>query len=338
MGTYSVYNENYTGYGVQDLESVDFVEVTNAVINAQNLYSPSIKKLLNIVNVKVQDIPAFTKRNKILTPLQVLQLNGNCKTDEYTPMQPYQYKHQLMKEEVEADQELTQYDAQHKDDDMFTNDAMMSLMRNYQSFIEDRTQIKDVKDDADDFFSMLTEAEKYCPTAVNANRKYEEEIKKARKDVPKYEGFTGKTADRTQFWQPEQTPEIHRTCGYLEGKNMIDRETLDTPIRNDYCTSGIALAPSTFDDTPIKDFNIDVDSIFTSQPKNENTIDVTDLDKISSDNSSLLQGSCLDMFNDTVDKFGDAKFREPAHTSPAKLEKQRRIEEYHKRHNRKRDR
>ena len=50
-----------------------------------------------------------------------------------------------------------------------------------------------------------------------------------------------------------------------------------------------------------------------------------------------MQGSCLDMFNQTVEKIGDAKIREPKHTIPAKLEKQRRIEEYHKRHNRKKN-
>lgn len=48
MGTYRVYNENYSGYGDKDLSSVDFVEVDNAVLNCvkddNDVYSPSIKK------------------------------------------------------------------------------------------------------------------------------------------------------------------------------------------------------------------------------------------------------------------------------------------------------
>lgn len=86
------------------------------------------------------------------------------------------------------------------------------------------------------------------------------------------------------------------------------------------------------------DFNIDVDSIFKTQPKKiDEAADVTNLDFINIENSSLMKGSCLDMFNQTVEKIGDAKIREPKHTIPAKLEKQRRIEEYHKRHNRKKN-
>lgn len=117
--------------------------------------------------------------------------------------------------------------------------------------------------------------------------------------------------------------------------NLVDAE------RNtgSFVTSGVfAFEPTTFESTPF-DFNIDVDSIFTSQPKKiDEATDVTNLDSINIENSSLLQGSCLDMFNQTVEKIGDAKIREPEHTSPAKLEKQRRIEEYHKRHNRKKNR
>ena len=95
--------------------------------------------------------------------------------------------------------------------------------------------------------------------------------------------------------------------------------------------------PTSFDSTPF-DFNIDVDSIFTSKRKKiDEATDVTNLDSINIENSYLTQGSCLDMFNQTVEKIGDAKIRAPEHTSPAKLEKQRRIEEYHKRHNRKKN-
>ena len=48
MSTYRVYNEYYSSFNENDLESVDFVEVDNAVLNCvkddNNLYSPSIKK------------------------------------------------------------------------------------------------------------------------------------------------------------------------------------------------------------------------------------------------------------------------------------------------------
>ena len=95
--------------------------------------------------------------------------------------------------------------------------------------------------------------------------------------------------------------------------------------------------PTSFDSTPF-DFNIDVDSIFKSQPKKiDEATDVTNLDSINIENSYLMQGSCVDMFNQIVEKIGDAKIREPEHTIPAKLEKQRRIEEYHKQHNRKKN-
>ena len=102
-------------------------------------------------------------------------------------------------------------------------------------------------------------------------------------------------------------------------------------------SASIAIEPTSFDSTPF-DFNIDVDSIFTSQPKKiDEATDVTNLESINIENSFLMQGSCLDMFNQTVENIGDAKIREPEHTIPAKLEKQRRIEEYHKRHNRKKN-
>ena len=103
-----------------------------------------------------------------------------------------------------------------------------------------------------------------------------------------------------------------------------------------YLTSGICMAPSFFDDKP-RDIQIDADSIFTSQPKPD-VVDNSDLLNISSDTSTLMRGSCLDLFNNKADKFEDFKIREPEHTSPAKLEKQRRIDEYHKRHNRKKNR
>lgn len=103
-----------------------------------------------------------------------------------------------------------------------------------------------------------------------------------------------------------------------------------------YLTSGICMAPSFFDDKP-RDIQIDADSIFTSQPKPD-VVDNFDLLNISSDTSTLMQGSCLDLFNNKADKFEDFKIREPEHTSPAKLKKQRRIDEYHKRHNRKKNR
>ena len=96
------------------------------------------------------------------------------------------------------------------------------------------------------------------------------------------------------------------------------------------------MTPSLFDDKP-RDIQIDADSIFTSQPKPD-VVDNSDLLNISSDTSTLMQGSCLDLFNNNSEKFEDFKIKEPEHTSPAKLKKQRRIEEYHKRHNRKRNR
>lgn len=116
--------------------------------------------------------------------------------------------------------------------------------------------------------------------------------------------------------------------------NLVDAE------RNtgSFVTSGVfAFEPTTFDSTPF-DFNIDVDSIFTSQPKKiDEATDVTKFDSINIENSFLMQGSCLDMFNQTVEKIGDAKIREPEHTLPAKLEKLQRIADYHKRRNRKKN-
>jgi hypothetical protein len=138
----------------------------------------------------------------------------------------------------------------------------------------------------------------------------------------------------TQPYQYEQQ-KIKDEISDVEEQNTFDKLHREDNIvcRNEELTS----MPS-FESTPF-DFNIDVDSIFTSQPKKiDEATDVTNLDSINIENSSLMQGSCLDMFNQTVEKIGDAKFREPEYTSPAKLEKQRRIEEYHKRHNRKKNR
>lgn len=308
MSTYRVYNEHYSGFNENDLESVDFVEVDNAVINCvkddKDLYSPSIRKLLNVVNVKVKDIPTFVKRNIILSPQQVIKQATNDTTD-YSDgsnyMYPNQYAYKHMMEELDEEEQMPVTD--------------------------------------DKFFNLLQEAEKYCPTAINANKKYEEQVKAAWNSVPDYNGYAGVKS--------EQNSTMTRICGYLTGENMLEREILDVPTtsysdpltaNNDYCSSNIVMTPSTFDDKPITSFNIDADAIFTSNKSNENTIDVSELDKLSIDNSTLLQGSCLDMFNDTIDKFGNAKFKEPEHTSPAKLEKQKRIEEYHKRHNRKKNR
>lgn len=273
MGTYRVYNKNYSGYGVEDLSSVDFVEVDNTVLNCvkddNDLYSPSIKKLLNIVNVKVQDIPTFVKRNIILSPQQVVQCatgNDTDYTDGANYMHPNQFKYEQMMEEL-ANEELLV-----KEDSMTTCDYN------------------------DRFFNMLQEAEKYCQTD--------------------YMHGVGVTAN-----SPVSTV-------LMANENYCDN--------SQYLTSGICMAPSFFDDKP-RDIHIDADSIFTSQPKPD-VVDNSDLLNISSDTSTLMQGSCLDLFNNKADKFEDFKIREPEHTSPAKLEKQRRIDEYHKRHNRKKNR
>lgn len=320
MGTYRVYNENYSGYGVEDLSSVDFVEVDNAVLNCvkddNDLYSPSIKKLLNIVNVKVQDIPTFVKRNIILSPQQVVQCatgNDTDYTDGANYMHPNQFKYKQMMEEL-------------KDEELLDKEDSMTAC-----------------DYNDRFFNMLQEAEKYCPTAINANKRYETQIKEALKNVPKYKGAS--ELDRETIDAPAQ----RRICGYqaavdyVHSDNVANTSTSAAWMANEnycdnsqYLTSGICMAPSVFDDKP-RDIQIDADSIFTSQPKPD-IVDNSDLLNISSDTSTLMQGSCLDLFNDNSEKFEDFKIREPEHTSPAKLEKQRRIEEYHKRHNRKRNR
>lgn len=126
-------------------------------------------------------------------------------------------------------------------------------------------------------------------------------------------------------------------------EELTSMQSLDNFVENarntsSFATSAIPCEPTSFDSTPF-DFNIDVDSIFKTQPKKiDEAADVTNLDFINIENSYLTQGSCLDMFNQTVEKIGDAKISAPEHTSPAKLEKQRRIEEYHKRHNRKKNR
>ena len=124
-------------------------------------------------------------------------------------------------------------------------------------------------------------------------------------------------------------------CSYEELTSMLSFDNFIENARN--TRQQDFYEPTSFDSTPF-DFNIDVDSIFKSQPKKiDEATDVTNLDSINIENSYLMQGSCLDMFNKTVEKIGDAKIREPEHTSPAKLEKQRRIAEYHKRHNRKKN-
>jgi len=323
MGTYRVYNENYSGFGVEDLSSIDFVEVDNAVLNCvkddNDLYSPNIRKLLNIVNVKVQDIPTFVKRNIILSPQQVVQCatgNDTDYTDGANYMHPNQFKYKQMMEEL-ANEEL-----------LDKEDSMTACDYN------------------DRFFDMLQEAEKYCPTAINANKRYEKKIKEAWNNVPKYKGAGN--VDREII--DAGAPAPRRICGYQAAVDYVNRDiAASTPpvsaawmANKDYCdnsqylTSGICMSPSFFDDKP-RDISIDADSIFTSQPKPD-VVDNSDLSNITSDTSTLMQGSCLDLFNNNTEKFEDFKIREPEHTSPAKLEKQRRIEEYHKRHNRKRNR
>lgn len=325
MGMYRVYNENYYNFG--DLSSVDFVEVDNTVMNCDNIYDPAVKRKLNIVNVKAADVANFIRTHEVLTPLQVSKLNDKWNQGDCTFMQPYQYEHQRIKDEIRDAEEQNTFDKLHGEDNMgCTNEAFTSMLKSFDDFVKNaRTtrqqhfyEPKNNVVDEDDFFANLADAEQYCPTAVNANKKYEQKIKEAWNKVPQYE-------------------EVRRTNGYLnEGRNtMIDREILDT---GSFATSGIAFEPTSFESKPF-DFNIDVDSIFTSQTKKvDEATDVTNLDSINIDNSSLMQGSCLDMFNQTVEKIGDAKIREPEHTTPAKLEKQRRIEEYHKRHNRKKNR
>lgn len=328
MGMYRVYNENFG-----DLSSVDFVEVDNTVMNCDNIYDPAVKSKLHIVNVKAADVANFINTNKVLTPTQVLQLNSKWNQGDCTFMQPYQYKHQKIKDEIRDADEQSTFDKLHGEDNMgCTNEAFTSMLKSFEDFVENakNTQLQqrynrsidEIKKncdfvrnaqitDEDDFYANLTDAEQYCPTTVNANKKYEEKINEAWNEVPQYD-------------------EIRRTNGYTnEEINMLDTGSA--------ATSSIAFEPTSFDSTPFN-FNIDVDSIFTSQTKKvDEATDVTNLDSINIDNSSLMQGSCLDMFNQTVEKIGDAKIREPAHTSPAKLEKQRRIEEYHKRHNRKKN-
>lgn len=305
MSTYRVYNEYYSGWGTEDLSSIDFVEVDNTVLNCvkddNNLYSPNIKKLLNIVNVKVKDIPTFVKRNIILSPQQVVQCatgNDTDYTDGANYMHPNQFKYKQMMEELK-DEELLD-----KEDSMTTRDYN------------------------DRFFEILMEAKKYCQTAINADEQYaEEQIKEAWNNVPKYKGTSELDREIIDVCIPA-TCIAPASTACIVNENYCDN--------SQYLTSGICMTPSVFDDKP-RDIQIDADSIFTSQPKPD-VVDNSDLLNISSDTSTLMQGSCLDLFNDNSEKFEDFKIREPEHTSPAKLEKQRRIEEYHKRHNRKRNR
>ena len=321
MSTYRVYNENYSSLN-DDLDSIDFVEVDNAVLNCikddNDLYSPSIKKLLNIVNVKVQDIPTFVQRNIILSPQQVVQCatgNDTDYTDGANYMHPNKFKYKQMMEELK-DEEL-----------MDIEDSMTACDYN------------------DRFFEMLQEAEKYCPTFINVNKRYENKLKEASNNVPKHKSTSN--IDREII--DAGAPSPRHICGYqaavdyAHSDNAAVTSTSDDLINNsNYCdnsqysTTGNCMTSSFFDDKP-RDIQIDADSIFTSQPTHD-VVDNSDLLNISSDTSTLMQGSCLDLFNNKADKFEDFKIREPEHTSPAKLEKQRRIDEYHKRHNRKKNR
>ena len=241
MGMYRVYNENYYNFG--ELNSVDFVEVDNTVVNCNDIYDPAVKNKLHIVNVKAADVANFIRTNKVLTITQVLQLNNKWNQGDCTFMQPYQYEQQKIKDEIRDAEEQNTFDKLHGEDNTgCCNEELKSTM-SLDNFIENARNTRQ-----QDFYE-----------------------------------------------------------------------------------------PTSFDSTPF-DFNIDVDSIFTSKRKKiDEATDVTNLDSINIENSYLTQGSCLDMFNQTVEKIGDAKIRAPEHTSPAKLEKQRRIEEYHKRHNRKKN-
>lgn len=233
-------------------------------------------------------------------------------------MHPNQFKYKQMMEEL-------------KDEELLDKDDSMTAC-----------------DYNDKFFNMLQEAEKYCPTEVNANKRYEKHIKEAWNAVPKYKGASNIDKEIID----DDAPTLRRICGYqaavdyVHGANVTANDIIPVSAawvanenycdNSQYLTSGICMAPSFFDDKP-RDIQIDADSIFTSQPKPD-VVDNSDLLNISSDTSTLMQGSCLDLFNNKADKFEDFKIREPEHTSPAKLEKQRRIDEYHKRHNRKKNR
>lgn len=305
MGTYRVYNEYYSSFNENDLESVDFVEVDNAVLNCvkddNDLYSQNIKKLLNIVNVKVQDIPTFVKRNIILSSQQVVQCatgNDTDYTDGANYMHPNQFKYKQMMEELKDEALLD------KEDSMTTHDCN------------------------DRFFEILMEAKKYCKTAINTDEQYaEEQIKEAWNNVPKYKGANEHDREIIDACTPA-TGIAPASAAWMANEDYCDN--------SQYLMSGICMTPSVFDDKS-RDIHIDADSIFTSQPKPD-VVDNSDLLNISSDTSTLMQGSCLDLFNNNSEKFEDFKIREPEHTSPAKLEKQQRIEEYYKRHNRKRNR
>lgn len=241
MGMYRVYNENY--YNLGDLSSVDFVEVDNTVMNCNDIYDPAVKNKLHIVNVKAADVANFIRTNKVLTLMQVLQLNNKWNQGDCTFMQPYQYEQQKIKDEIRDAEEQNTFDKLHGEDNTGRRNEELTSMMSFDNFIENERNTRQ-----QDFYE-----------------------------------------------------------------------------------------PTSFDSTPF-DFNIDVDSIFKSQPKKiDEATDVTNLDSINIENSYLMQGSCVDMFNQLVEKIGDAKSREPEHTIPAKLEKQRRIEEYHKQHNRKKN-
>lgn len=310
MGIYRVYNENYCGFG--DLISVDFVEVDNTDVNCSNIYYPAVKNKLHIVNVKAADVVNFINTNKVITPMHVLHLNNKLNQGDCTFTQPYQYEQQKIKDEIRDVEEQNTFDKLHREDNIGCRSEELTSMLSFDNFNENarNTRQQDFHEpknnNEDDFFANLVDAERYCQTAVNAHKKHEEKVK--------FNRINGDTN---------------------EGRNtMIDRKTLYT---SSFAISGIASEPTSFDSTPF-DFNIDVDSIFKSQPKKiVEATDVTNLDSINIENSSLMQGSCLDMFNQTVEKIGDAKIREPEHTLPAKLEKMQRIAEYHKRRNRKKN-
>src|SRR5574344_582451 len=272
MGIYRVYNENCYNFG--DLNSVDFVEVDNTVVNCDNIYDPAVISRLNIVNVKAADVANFIRTNKVLTPTQVLQLNNKCNQGDCTFMQPYQYEQQKIKDEIRDADEQTTFDKLHGEDNMGCRNEELTSMPSLDNFNENARNTR-----------------------------------------------------QQDFYEPKNNNEDDFFANLVD----VERNT------SRFAASAIASEHTSFDSTPF-DFNIDVDSIFTSQPKKiDEATDVTNLDSINIENSSLLQGSCLDMFNQTVEKIGDAKIREPEHTIPAKLEKQRRIEEYHKRHNRKKN-
>ena len=134
MGMYRVYNENYFNFG--DLDSVDFVEVDNIVMNCNNIYDPAVRNELHIVNVKAADVANFIRINKVLTPTQVLQLNNRWNQGDCTFMQPYQYKHQMVEDEIHAADEQNNFDKLHGEDNMgCSNEESMSMLHSFDDFV-----------------------------------------------------------------------------------------------------------------------------------------------------------------------------------------------------------